>query len=280
MLTRRRLLQLSGGVAALGLGGGAAYGSLVELHDLRFVRRPLPVENLPDAWVGRTIVQLTDVHVGPHVADDYLLRTFDAVARLAPDVLVITGDLTSDEPGIVEHAQRIYAHLPAGRLATLAILGNHDYGRGWKDLAHADRLVAALSDRMRFLRNESIEVDGLRFFGTEDLWSEQLSLRTTLRGIDPDTPAVGLVHNPDAIDLGGWGGYRGWVLSGHTHGGQVRPPIGPPPILPVVNRWYASGEFEIDGGRRLYVCPGVGHASVPIRMNCPPEVAVHTLIKA
>lgn len=278
-LSRRRVLGLTGAAAGSGLLGIGAYGSLVELHDLRIVQHTLAVPGLPDTWVGRTIVQLTDIHVGPRVADDYVLRTFATVAALQPDVVVVTGDLTSDEPGIAAHAARIYAHLPPGRLATLAVLGNHDFGRNWSDIDHANRLVDALPG-IRFLRNESTELDGLTFFGTEDLWSGRLDLRTALRGVRADAPTIGLVHNPDAMDLTTWGSFNGWVLSGHTHGGQVRPPIGEPPILPLLNRRYAAGPYATTGGRRVYVCPGVGHASVPVRVNCPPEVAVHRLVAA
>ena len=60
-------------------------------------------------------------------------------------------------------------------------------------------------------------------------------------------PALVLSHNPDTADVPGWLGYEGWILSGHTHGGQCKPPFLPPPLLPVRNRRYTSG--EIDGRR-------------------------------
>ena len=68
-----------------------------------------------------------------------------------------------------------------------------------------------------------------------------------------------LCHNPDALDLPIWEGVRGWVLAGHTHGGQCKPPFLPPPLLPVKNRRYTCGEFALSGGRRLYINRGLGH---------------------
>jgi uncharacterized protein len=75
------------------------------------------------------------------------------------------------------------------------------------------------------------------------------------------------------VDLPGWSGYEGWILSGHTHGGQCKPPFLPPPLLPVRNRRYTAGEFELAGGRRLYISRGVGHL-LQVRFNVRPEVTI------
>jgi predicted MPP superfamily phosphohydrolase len=78
------------------------------------------------------------------------------------------------------------------------------------------------------------------------------------------------------VDLPGWGAFNGWVLAGHTHGGQCKAPFLPPPILPVKNKRYSSGEFALAGGRRLYINRGVG-TYLPVRFNVRPEVTVFTL---
>ena len=77
----------------------------------------------------------------------------------------------------------------------------------------------------------------------------------------------------------GWLGYEGWILSGHTHGGQCKPPFLPPPLMPVRNRRYTSGESRSPGGRRLYISRGVGH-TLRVRFNVRPEVTVFTLQRA
>jgi predicted MPP superfamily phosphohydrolase len=91
--------------------------------------------------------------------------------------------------------------------------------------------------------------------------------------------SVVLSHNPDTADLAGWGNYNGWILSGHTHGGQCKPPFLPPPLLPVKNRRYTAGMFSVGGGRSLYISRGLGHL-LQVRFNVRPEVTVFTLERA
>ncbi|HTN02405.1 MAG TPA: phosphoesterase, partial [Planctomycetaceae bacterium] len=75
-----------------------------------------------------------------------------------------------------------------------------------------------------------------------------------------------------------WDGYRGWILSGHTHGGQCKPPFLPPPLLPVKNQRYTAGEFAVADGRQLYISRGLGHL-LPVRFNCRPEVTMFRMVR-
>jgi uncharacterized protein len=88
-----------------------------------------------------------------------------------------------------------------------------------------------------------------------------------------------LCHNPDVADLPIWKGYQGWILSGHTHGGQCKPPFLPPPILPVRNRRYTAGEIDLNDGRRLYINRGLGYFR-RVRFNVRPEITVFALTRA
>ena len=76
-----------------------------------------------------------------------------------------------------------------------------------------------------------------------------------------------------------WNGYTGWVLSGHTHGGQCRSPFLTPPIMPVRNRRYSSGEIALDDGRRVYISRGVGF-NIQARFAVRPEITLFTLRRA
>jgi len=132
---------------------------------------------------------------------------------------------------------------------TFGILGNHDYGMSWSQTNVADELTAlAQSVGVQMLRNETREVDGLQIVGLDDLWSGLFDVQKALTQADLSRPAIALTHNPDTVDEPGWEGYTGWILAGHTHGGQCKPPFLPPPMLPVKNRRYTSGEFELSGG--------------------------------
>lgn len=276
MLTRRRFLQGSAATAAAGLGLGG-YTWLIEPHWLEIVHRPLPIVGLPSSLEGRRLVHLTDLHVGHQVSDRYLLETFGRVAALNPDIVVCTGDFTTHGPGIFEHAEAVYHHLPRGRMATLGVFGNHDYGPNWAHPEVAARFAGILQNAgMRILRNEVVEVVGLQVLGMDDYWASQFDPRRAVEALDPTRAAVALTHNPDSADLPGWHGYAGWILCGHTHGGQCKPPFLPPPLLPVKNRRYTAGEFALSGDRQMYISRGVGHIQ-QVRFNVRPEVTVFEL---
>jgi len=279
-LTRRRFLKVSAG--ALGaVATAGVYARCIELHWLETVRRPLAIEGLPDALVGKTLLQISDLHIGRRVSDPYLASVFQRANELNADLVAYTGDFVSWYPPTFEKMRRLFHHAPRGRIATLGILGNHDYGRNWSHPEIADQVVAtATSFGVHILRNQVREVEGLQVLGLDDLWAKRFSPENAVGALDPSRAMLALSHNPDTADLPGWGAFRGWILAGHTHGGQVRPiPFLPPPILPVVNKRYFSGAFECADGRRMYVSRGVGHLT-PVRFNVRPEITLFTLLRA
>jgi uncharacterized protein len=270
----KQTLMLAAGAA----GVAGLYTWLVEPHWVEFVRRRLPVRGLPRDLEGRTLVQLSDIHIGPRVDDDFLVRTFEAVAACRPDLIVITGDFVSyRKPEHLDHLKRVIEHVPQGRLGTFGILGNHDYGHNWSELPVADA-VASIAQRagVTMLRNQSQIVSGLQIVGLDDFWSPRFELSRTLAERDPDAATVVLCHNPDGVDEAGWDSYDGWILAGHTHGGQCKAPFLPPPLLPVKNRRYTAGELGLTGGRRLYINRGLGHL-LKVRFNVRPEVTLFHL---
>jgi predicted MPP superfamily phosphohydrolase len=279
MISRRRFLHMLG--AGAGLGAGATYYAFeIEPAWLEIVRRPLPIRRLPAGLIGRTLAHFSDVHVSPSVADDYLVETFRRVGALHPDIVVFTGDLMNWHPGWRDHVAAIYRQAPRGRLATVATLGNHDYGPGWGEPLIAAATAGVLRQcGITVLRNEMIEAGGLQIVGLDDLWGGRFDPKTAFRGFNPKRAAIALSHNPDTVDVPVWGRYEGWILAGHTHGGQCRPPFLPPPVLPVQNRRYTAGEFALAGNRWLYISRGVGH-SFPVRFNVRPEVTMFELLPA
>lgn len=278
-MNRRTFLRVGGAVAGLGFGTGM-YTWRVEPHWLEIVERPLPIRNLPESLAGCRLIQLSDLHIGPQVDDAYILNTFQRVKELSPDIIVYTGDFISYERDGFQRAARIFPHLPQGRLATLGILGNHDYGPRWSQLEVADRIADLAGDAgVRVLRNEVAGVQGLQVAGLDDLWAGQFQPETALSALDPAKASLVLSHNPDTVDKPGWDDYSGWILSGHTHGGQCKPPFLPAPLLPVRNRRYTAGEIPLSGGRRLYISRGVGHL-IQVRFNARPEVTAFQLEQA
>lgn len=276
LFTRRRILA----AAAASVGATRLYTWGVEPHWLQLVRREMPIRNLPRQLEGATLAQLSDLHVGPQVDDHYLLSVFERVRQLSPQVVVYTGDFISNNTDVRDHAPRILSRLPLGTLGTVGILGNHDYGPGWFGLRTAALITSIVQKAgVQILRNELTEVSGLTIAGMDDLWAKRFAPKAVLPQVNPQAASLALVHNPDAVDLPGWDGYSGWILSGHTHGGQCKPPFLPPPLLPVMNRRYTCGDFALTGGRRMYISCGVGHLT-RVRFNVRPEVTLFTLVRA
>lgn len=278
--TRRQFLAgglVLGAAAALGLG---LYSSQVEPFWLQFVARPLPVRDLPRELEGARLVQLSDIHVGDRVSDSYLVDTFRRVQALDPDIVVVTGDFVTYDTRALEKIDRVYSHLPQGRLGTYGVLGNHDYGHGWSHPDIAEKIVGTLERHgLHILRNQSVDVAGLHLVGCDDLWAKRFDPVRAFSTVPAGAPAVALVHNPDAVDERGWGDFAGWTLSGHTHGGQCKPPFLPAPLVPVEDRRYTAGAIPLSRGRQLYINRGVGFIW-QVRFDVRPEVTVFELRSA
>jgi uncharacterized protein len=241
----------------------------------------MPLRGLPDSHVGKTIVQISDLHVGPIVSRDYLRDCLELVSSLEPDIVAITGDFVSyDGPSRIDEVVSLLADMQSGKLATVAVTGNHDFGfsrEGFSNRRAADSLTEKLGGiGIQMLRNSAVDVDGLRLLGVDDFWGPTHELEETLASGDSEQPSVMLCHNPDFVDQPGWGNYRGWILSGHTHGGQVRLPFCKPPILPIRNHDYIAGKVDLPGSRTLYVNRGLGYLR-KVRLNVRPEITVFEL---
>lgn len=277
MPTRRQIIR-----TLLAAGAGAAFTGLytwrVEPHWLEFTYPLLPVAGLPAQLEGKTLAQITDTHIGPLVDDTYIIDSFRRTREQKPDFVAVTGDWISYHgPEQFEQLRRALEHIPHGRLGTVGILGNHDYGWRWRMTEVADEVAEIAREAgVTMLRNQSATIGGLQFVGLDDLWGPFFDPQAALGQASPEKPTVVLCHNPDAADRQVWGGYKGWILAGHTHGGQCKPPFLPPPELPVKNKRYTAGEFALDGNRRMYISRGVGHL-LRVRFNARPEIPVFRL---
>lgn len=277
MHSRRRFLRRS--LLGLGVSCLLAYGyaRFIEPRWLTITRRPLPIKNLPQHWSGRILCQISDLHIGRYVDDDYMIHALSAASKFEPDLVVITGDfMTCHGHEEVDHAVRVVEASGIASNKVIAIPGNHDYGLSWRRSDVADSLFHKLHNLgIRVLRDQTIDLDGFTVAGIEDFWSPHFSQQDAADAIATQ-PHVVLCHNPDVCDLKIWGEYQGWILSGHTHGGQCKPPFLAPPILPVDNTRYTSGVFDLYDGRWLYINRGLGHA-LQVRFNAPPEITLFEL---
>jgi predicted MPP superfamily phosphohydrolase len=269
-----------GGVTAAA-GGTFVYAWRVEPHWIEVVRRSLPIKGLPSDLVGKRLIQVSDLHAGPIVDQSFLIRSVEGLAELEPDLIVLTGDfMTSFDDEEVPTALEVLRALPAAPLGRLAVLGNHDYGEAWHHYEAANKLASGMEKLdVLVLRNEVADVAGLQIAGIDEVWTDNFNPVRAFGQLRIDRPAIALCHNPDSVDRPQWQGFHGWTLAGHTHGGQCKPPFFAPPVLPVLNRRYVAGEYDLTSGGKLYVNRGLGYLR-RVRFNVRPEITVFALAQA
>jgi predicted MPP superfamily phosphohydrolase len=277
------------GLAAAALGVGA-YATLVEPRWLEVTTPAIRLPRLPPAWDGLRIAHLSDLHLSRLVSRPYLARCIDAALAAAPDLILLTGDFITQSKRFIPPLVPLLSRLSAPH-GVWASLGNHDH------YVSPDAVAAAVEQGgLRMLRNRHVrlEKDGetLWLAGIDSMAGKQyrLSCREQARvdqrmqrylgealaGTAPDACRILLAHSPDIMPQARDAGVD-LVLSGHTHGGQVRLPLVGATVVP--SRFgprYAAGFFH-EGETRLYVTRGLGVVRLPVRFLCRPELAIITL---
>jgi uncharacterized protein len=276
--TRRSFLIGTGTVAA----GLALYSGEIARHEIDIVHRPIAITNLPGPFHGYRIVQISDIHLDEYTEPFFLERIVHQVNTLAPDLVLLTGDfITHGSLTFIagHHAVRRCAEILTTLTAPLryAILGNHDVS------FNGAAVVEALSSHgTPVLVNQHlpIERNGARLWlcGVDDPGSSHPDLDLTLP-TKPDGPVLLMAHAPDFADhviAHPRGHLVDLMLSGHSHGGQIRLPFLGPLILPPMGEKYPEGHYRFNR-MQLYVNRGIGTVGLPFRLNCPPEITVVTL---
>jgi predicted MPP superfamily phosphohydrolase len=270
----------------IGLSGfsllGGFYSWQIEPFRLEFTKVKMPIKNLPDFLIGKKLMQISDIHVGNRFDYNFIIESFIKAQKLNPDFVVYTGDYISLHNKKVQFDKltEVFKNTVKGKLGTVGILGNHDYGVNWAEMDIANKIERMLIDsEVNVLRNAKIELNGLNFIGFDDYWGLNFNPKPVMDSYDASKPSVLLCHNPDVCDLDVWNGYKGWILAGHTHGGQVKPPFLDAPMLPVKNKRYQSGLIDLQDGRKLYINRALG-CLWQVRFNVRPEITVFELQEA
>lgn len=280
-MKRRKFLKRTFlGTVGLGFFTGL-YTWQIEPFWLEFVKRKMPVANLPDSLIGKTLMQISDIHVGNRFDYKYIIDSFVEAQKFNPDFVVYTGDYVSyEDEQQFSQLEEVLRHSVKGKLGTVGILGNHDYGKNWAEQDVANRISEQLTNSgVQMLKNDQVNISGLNIIGFDDYWALNFAPEKVMDNYDPKKANVLLCHNPDVCDLDVWNGYKGWILAGHTHGGQCKPPFLNAPLLPVKNKKYSQGEINLNDGRTLYINRALGHLW-QIRFNVRPEITVFELEKA
>lgn len=267
-VTRRDFIRSATAVSVGTLAGVGAYGATYARHQIVRITRDLAVRGLPPALDGLRIGMITDVHHSAVVAAEDVMRAVTLLKEAAPDIVVLGGDYVSffDRTYVAPVAELLMplANAPQG---SFAVLGNHDDEKEMPAALTARGFVVLKDQRTSLtVRGERLDLAGIRF------WTRSPGeIANVLKGTGGTT--VLLAHDPrrlteaSALDVQ-------LVLSGHTHGGQV--------VVPGIGA-LAGRKFPVLAGyatrdnTALFVSRGVGTVYVPVRLNCPPDVAVLTL---
>jgi predicted MPP superfamily phosphohydrolase len=265
------------------------YGALFEARRIRTERIRVALPRLPEALAGFRIVHIGDTHCRTGRFYEGLYRQMVAAVNEADaDLVLISGDLAAGSDHIPVAARWLGAL--RARLGVLAVPGNHDLNitmerwlLGLTQGFDVEEIRRSLADvGVTLLHNESkvIEANGQRIvvLGIGDASTGLDDLENTVTSMPSGDLIIILTHSPDLLDVAGVE-VADLVLCGHTHGGQMMlPGIGP--VWSPVWRGRLRGEGLLAAGDvAVHVTRGVG-TSWPVRLGCPPQVAVLELQRA
>ncbi len=272
-INRRALMRMAlAGTATAATG----YTLLIEPSELQIEQ----VKIRADLPTRLRIGALSDFHLADTVSRKRVEEAVRLITRQSPDIIVLLGDYsTAMHSGRVIHrhvatALDILSMLSAP-LGVYAILGNHDITPALPDLGAmiSSRGLLPLIDKGVLLTNH-----GERFalVGLNDALQAKPKPKAATSDIPHGTPTLGLVHEPDASSLLSGASL---VLSGHSHGGQVRLPFLGAPVLPQMGRRFPWGLRDNDG-TLVYTTRGVGMVPPRIRLNCRPEITLIEIVNS
>lgn len=242
--------------------------ALAEANSLSLEKIDIQLKRLPKRLDGFRLVHLSDIHHSPFTGLEHISRAVKVANRLNPDMFVLTGDYVSHETEYIEPVAEVLGLLDAEH-GIHACLGNHDH---WTD-------AEMVTDSFRRSGINVLINEGIRFTareasfwlcGVDDYMVGKTDLRAALRGSFPDEMKLLLAHNPVIlrqaarfdVDL---------ILSGHTHGGQVKLRDEDKRILP--QRKLKNGLHQ-RRDTQIYITRGIGTVVLPIRYQCPPEISL------
>jgi|TARA_B110000902_G_scaffold129846_1_gene151132 predicted MPP superfamily phosphohydrolase len=295
-ITRSRFIVTTGALLAGTVFGTMLYGVASGAHNYTVMRRKLKLKNLPKAFQGFKIAQISDVHSGSFWSKDGVKRGIQMILDQKPDAIFFTGDLVNSKSSEFDDFKEIFSKLEAP-CGVFSVLGNHDYGDyyRWPDKngITKEQNLQKLKDHQadmgwNLLMNESkvLEKDGekLAILGVEN-WSGHLrfpkygKLNEAYAGVADIENKLLLSHDPShwraevlkdypAIDA---------MFAGHTHGMQFGIDTKYYKWSPVKYQYPEWADLYEENGQYLYVNRGFGYLGYPGRVGFLPEITVFEL---
>lgn len=276
-LSRRQFLTGLAAAPLIAVSATSAYASLIAPHNYEVTETDIFIKDLPERFEGFRITQLTDVHHSRIVGLEEVRRVVDLARQTKPDLIVLTGDYTTTYRRYIEPCAEALGWLNAPE-GVWAVLGNHDHYTDPEltTRALARHHIAVLNNANTTIRRGA---DAIQLAGIDDWSWAGTDWRRAYYGLDRKLSAILLSHQPIVLDFDE-AQAASLILSGHTHGGQIKLPfIGAPARFATVSMKYASGLFR-RGQTQLYVSRGTGVIGLPVRLGVRPEIAVLRLRRA
>ncbi|WP_254412991.1 metallophosphoesterase [Dyadobacter diqingensis] len=295
-IPRSEFLETTALVAGSALMGTFAFGILSGAHDYRIRRVKVPLKNLPKAFHGIKIAQLSDIHSGSFFNKTAVKGGVEMLMKEKPDIAFFTGDLVNDRALEVKDYINIFDKVKAP-LGVHSTLGNHDYGdyyqwssqqeknQNLENLKKAHQLLGwnLMLDENRAIRvdGEEIGLIGIQNWGAGN-FAKYGNLEKAYQGTDQYPVKILLSHDPshwraqvlpkyDDIDL---------AFAGHTHGMQFGVELAGIKWSPVQYRYKEWGGLYKENDQYLYVNRGFGYLGYPGRVGILPEITIVELVKA
>ncbi|MEM7761330.1 MAG: metallophosphoesterase [Cyanobacteria bacterium P01_A01_bin.40] len=271
---------------------------LIEPYILDEEEEEAVIPNLPSAWSGKKVAQLSDFQVGMWWDNvDTVKDSVEKIIESQPAAVFITGDFiyhaNPDPQPEIDEVVSLLRPLQNANIPTYAVLGNHDYGIKNKGVEPDLQLAAQLEQGLEnigieVLNNQAVQiplqnqVSDLYVVGIDSHWANDDQVELALSQIPDNSPRIVMMHNPDSF-IEFPANTAPFAIAGHTHGGQIR--------LPYMPQWswlsfakedkvLADEWVEEDygkAGNRMYINRGIGFSDAPIRINCAPEITFFTL---
>ena len=248
--------------------------ALNEANTLAVEQIEIRLKRLPKNLEGFRLVHLSDIHHSPFTDIEHISRAVKVANSLKPDMFVLTGDYVSHESAYIAPMAEVLGKLES-EFGTFACLGNHDH---WTD-------AEMVTDLLREANIKVLINEGFRFTakdasfwlaGVDDYMVGKTDLRAALRGSFPDEMKMLLAHNPIIVRRAARVGVD-LMLSGHTHGGQIKLRDDEKRILP--RRKLKNGLYRRKD-TQIYITRGIGTVVLPVRYGCPPEISLLELVNS
>jgi uncharacterized protein len=282
----------------LGLGGtlmSTLFYGFTNRYNYKVHKETITFPDLPNAFDGLKIVQLSDIHSGSFTNKQAVLKGIQKANELNPDIILFTGDIVNDRATELVPYKELFAQLKAP-LGVYSVLGNHDYGDyvGWDTPMEKQLNLQTLKQHhadmgWKLLLNENVKITRqnavVTLIGIENWGSGTFAkygkLQDAYTGIQPNDFQILMSHDPSHWDEEVIPSYKhiNLALAGHTHGAQFGveiPGIKWSPISWRYKQW--AGLYKKEN-QYLYVNRGFGFLGYPGRVGILPEITLLTLKK-